>query len=87
MQTPKNVASLAVPATRVCGCSADRPVLYPNEAMQRTGSDAAQRQVDECMRLADAYLQGGGTQGKAATEVAGRTVGGAVVGGCYFSRG
>lgn len=80
MQSYKRVTGLVAMATLIGGCAANRPVLYPNEAMQRSGSVAAQRQVDECMRLADDYLAGGGADAEAAKDVAGRTAGGAAIG-------
>jgi outer membrane lipoprotein SlyB len=58
-------------------CAAKRPILAPNEHLTEMGPEAAQRDVDECIRLA-AEAGPGATRGK---QVAGQTAGGAVVGG------
>jgi flavin-dependent dehydrogenase len=57
-------------------CAAKRPILAPNEYLQEMGPEAAQRDVDDCIRLA-AEAGPGATRGK---QVAGQTAGGAVVG-------
>jgi len=36
-------------------CAPKRPVLYPNETVNDVGWDAAQRDIDECVKFADAY--------------------------------
>jgi len=57
-------------------CAAKRPILAPNEHLTQMGPEAAQRDVDECIRLA-AEAGPGATR---ARQVAGQTAGGAVVG-------
>ena len=57
-------------------CAAKRPILAPNEHLTEMGPEAAQRDVDECIRLA-AEAGPGATRGK---QVAGQTAGGAVIG-------
>lgn len=57
-------------------CAAKRPILAPNEHLQEMGPEAAQREVDECIRLA-AEAGPGATRGQ---QMAGQTAGGAVVG-------
>ena len=57
-------------------CAAKRPILAPNEHLTEMGPEAAQRDVDECIRLA-AEAGPGATRGK---QMAGQTAGGAVVG-------
>jgi hypothetical protein len=39
-----------------------RPVLYPNEALQTSGPDGADRAINECMQLADGYVKAGSGQ-------------------------
>lgn len=39
----------------MAGCATQRPVLYPNAKLKRVGNEVAQRDVDECMRLAEQY--------------------------------
>jgi hypothetical protein len=57
-------------------CAAKRPILAPNEHLTEMGSEAAQRDVDECIRLA-AEAGPGARRGK---QVASQTAGGAAVG-------
>jgi hypothetical protein len=41
----------------LAGCSTKRPVLYPNDHLQKVGGAQAQKDIDECYRLAEAYLK------------------------------
>jgi hypothetical protein len=59
------------------GCATQRPVLYPNAKLQRVGNEAAQRDIDDCIRLAEQY---GVTPGRD-ERVARGAGGGAAVGG------
>jgi hypothetical protein len=43
----------------VTGCSAARPVLYPNEHYNSVGEVAAQRDIDECMARGREFAKGG----------------------------
>jgi hypothetical protein len=61
----------------LAGCADKRPVLYPNARLKQAGTEAAQRDVDECLRLA----REGGADDERGAEVAKSTAGGAVVGG------
>jgi len=45
--------AIAVLAAVLAGCASQRPVLYPNYKYQRVGEAAAQRDVDDCIRLAE----------------------------------
>ena len=36
----------------LAGCADKRPMLYPNARLKQVGADVAQRDVDECLRLA-----------------------------------
>lgn len=59
-------------------CAPKRPVLYPNETVNDVGWDAAQRDVDECLKFADAYGHGARPgQRTAASTAAGGAMGGA----------
>ncbi len=40
----------------VAACAQQRPVLYPNTHYERVGREAAEVDVDTCMRLADSYV-------------------------------
>lgn len=44
----------------LAGCASQQPVLYPNAKYKRVGDAVAQRDVDECIRLAE---QAGATHG------------------------
>lgn len=74
---------LALAALAAAGCATQRPVLYPNPALEERGVAAAQRDVDECMARAEAYVKGAGSAG----EVAAHTVGGAAAGGVVGAAG
>jgi hypothetical protein len=74
------------------GCSARRPVFYPNERLTQAGPDGSQRDIDECMQLAEQYvdadpeLRAAGKVGKdvligGGTGAAAGAVGGAIWGG------
>ena len=65
------VAVLTLPA-----CSMKRPVLYPNQHLDRVGKETAQADIDECMQLASEH----GADSKAGEKVAKRTVAGAAIG-------
>ena len=52
------------------GCSARRPVLYPNETLQKAGPGAADRDIAECMQLADGYVKSGGRTAEVARDAA-----------------
>jgi hypothetical protein len=40
----------------VAACAGQQPVLYPNAHYQRVGREAAEVDVDACMRLADSHV-------------------------------
>lgn len=58
-------------------CAAKRPVLYPNETVNDVGWDAARRDIDECLKFAEAY----GLEPNRAGRTAQSTATGAAVGG------
>lgn len=64
----------------VAGCSARRPVLYPNEQYNKVGDPTAQHDIDECLSRAEQYIKSGGQTGQTARQVGGRTAVGAGVG-------
>ena len=41
----------------LAGCSTKRPVFRPNDHLQQVGETQAQKDIDECYRLAEAYLK------------------------------
>jgi len=61
------------------GCAKPRPALYPNEHLNRVGAEEAERDIDECMALADsADLESNRAGQTAGTTAAGAGVGAAV---------
>jgi len=65
----------------VAGCSARRPVLYPNDQYNKVGDATAQRDIDDCLSRAEQYVKSGGQTGQqTARQVGGRTAVGAGVG-------
>ena len=40
----------------VAGCSVKRPMLYPNEHLNKVGQAQAQVDIDECWRMAEKYV-------------------------------
>jgi hypothetical protein len=67
-------------ALSAAGCSARRPVLYPNEQVNKVGDAAAQRDIDDCMSRAQQYVKSGGHAGQVAQQAGGRAAVGAGVG-------
>jgi hypothetical protein len=73
----QHAAWLALAAVLMLGCAEKRPVLYPNDRLQQVGNDAAQKDIDACIRLA----QEGGADSDKGMEIAKDTAGGALIGG------
>lgn len=74
------------------GCATQRPVLYPNDHLQRVGSSVAERDTNDCLRQAEEYFASNGRVDRAvkgaatgavtrgAIDAAGGAAGGAVIG-------
>jgi len=60
------------------GCASTRPVLYPNEHFNTVGSEAAERDIESCIELAESA--GADAEGSDAGQAAASTAGGAAVG-------
>jgi len=60
-------------AVVVGGCAAPRPVLYPNEHYNQVGDATAQRDIDDCIEKANAYVSSGGASAQKAKHVATNT--------------
>jgi hypothetical protein len=73
----QHAAWLVLAAALMLGCAEKRPVLYPNDRLQQVGNDAAQRDIDACIRIA----QEGGADSDQGMEIAKDTAGGALIGG------
>jgi outer membrane lipoprotein SlyB len=58
-------------------CGPKRPALYPNATLEQVGKETAERDIDECLRLAEAHV-GSGKGGQVAREgVRGAAIGAA----------
>jgi len=81
-QTKVHVHAARVAAGAVllvlAGCATQRPVLYPNAKYNQVGPEAAQRDVDDCIRFAEQSGVSHSAGGKVARSGAeGAAVGGA----------
>lgn len=68
-------------------CSSQRPVLYPNEQLRRVGSVTADRDVDDCMRVAGNYVSSNGRIGKTAEGMVTESGTGAAIGAAAGAAG
>lgn len=64
----------------LAACGAQRPVLYPNDHLNRVGQAQAETDIRECMALAEQYVKSGKGK-KIATDTAVAAGTGAAVGG------
>lgn len=74
----------------LAGCASTMPILYPNEHFRAVGKEAAQRDIDACIEMAEsagvtastssAGRAAANTAGGAAVGAASGAVGGAIVG-------
>jgi outer membrane lipoprotein SlyB len=62
----------------MAGCASTRPILYSNEHYKATGKEAAERDIESCIELAESA--GADSAGSDAGDAAARTAGGAAVG-------
>ena len=72
--------ALAAGVVFLAGCGAPKPVLYPNDHLKRVGEARAQADIQECERLAEAYVQSEAGKDALKNTAAG-AAGGAVIGG------
>jgi outer membrane lipoprotein SlyB len=76
MSSPRAVKVLTLTCLLLLvACSQKRPVLYPNYHLQQVGDEAAQTEIDDCIRFAKEYGASSSSSGKVAKSTAG---GGAV---------
>ena len=62
----------------IAGCATQRPVLYPNAKYNQVGLEIAQRDVDDCIRLAEQHgVSHSGGEKVARSGAEGAAVGGA----------
>ena len=68
----------ALLAAMAAGCATQKPVLYPNAKLREAGEQVAQRDIDDCDRLAhDSGVSTGGGERVAKQGGTGAAVGGA----------
>lgn len=60
----------------LCGCSTQRPLLYPNDSLRKVGRAQAEKDIDTAMKHAGEYDLDSGES----TEKAGKTLTGAAAG-------
>jgi outer membrane lipoprotein SlyB len=80
------ILALSLLALVGAGCAAQRPVLYPTERLVHVGPDAADRDIDDCRRLAEANIRATGAADTARETAIGGGIGAAsgAVGGAIF---
>lgn len=54
--------------TLLTGCSAKRPVLYPNEQLKTIGQTKANQAIDDCIRSAEEYKVSASKSGEIAKD-------------------
>ncbi len=76
----KHFLAAVILSFALAGCASQRPVLYPNERLQRVGPAAADQDINECMQRAEHYVASGETGSKAAEQTAVGAGAGAAIG-------
>ncbi len=71
-----NIVLCAV-ALVLAGCSAHKPILYPNDHYRQVGAEAAESDLKTCMTLAE-EAGASPSQGKTAQTATGTVAGGAI---------
>ena len=90
MQTRQPMTLVLAGLLALGGCaSSQSPVLYPNAKLKQVGREQASRDIEECRKLADDYVQSTAakdvTKGAAVGGAAGAAIG--AVGGAVSGRG
>ncbi|MBE9536085.1 MAG: hypothetical protein IMF07_02795 [Proteobacteria bacterium] len=67
---------LLIAAILCMACAAKRPVMYPNDHLSKVGSEAAEKDIEECIKFA----KESGVESERAEEVAGKTATGSAIG-------
>lgn len=82
MTSLRLLSAVAVFALCGAGCSSPRPVPYPNDHFKKVGEEQFEKDLAECMALADDYVKS-----EAGKDVAKSTAGGGAAGGAMGAAG
>ncbi len=77
---PFRISSILIAFFLMAGCASHGPVLYPNAHLKTVGEEQAKKDIEECDRMADAYVKSDAGKEAAKSTVVGGAAG-AVVGG------
>ena len=64
----------------VAACASSKPIMYPNEQVKEAGDEQVQKDIDECIQLAEDSGAESSGSGKVAKETAGSAAEGAATG-------
>jgi hypothetical protein len=71
MSSPKTLkVIILICLLLLVACAQKRPVLYPNYHLQQVGDEAAQNEIDDCIRFAKEYGASSSSSGKVAKSTA-----------------
>ncbi len=90
MQTRQPMTLVLAGLLALGGCaSSQSPVLYPNAKLKQVGREQASRDIEECRKLADDYVQSTAAKDIAKGAAVGGAAGAAIgaVGGAVSGRG
>ncbi len=90
MQTREPMTLVLAGLLALGGCaSSQSPVLYPNAKLKQVGREQASRDIEECRKLADDYVQSTAAKDVAKGAAVGGAAGAAIgaVGGAVSGRG
>ncbi len=90
MQTRQPMTLVLAGLLALGGCaSSQSPVLYPNAKLKQVGREQAGRDIEECRKLADDYVQSTAAKDVAKGAAVGGAAGAAIgaVGGAVSGRG
>ncbi|OGV35069.1 MAG: hypothetical protein A2020_11050 [Lentisphaerae bacterium GWF2_45_14] len=76
------LATLLLAATFLClcGCTSERPVLYPNKHLKKVGKTQAEKDIDESLKMAEEYKLNSTDYAEKGKKTAVGTVAGAAAG-------
>src|SRR2546422_3291756 len=88
MRTRRSLTLVLAGLLALGGCaSSQSPVLYPNAKLKQAGREQADREITECRKLADAYVQSTAGKDVAKGAAVGGAAGAASLAGASAGRG